>query len=507
MVDTQNIHVTDRSIEGEFTNLLPSKSHFNKFGIALPWLQEHVIPGVEFDSAERDPPPRCQPGTRTQVIQKSREWLTDPVQDKKILWVRGPVGAGKSAIVQTLVESLTEDEQLGASIFFSGLNKRNNPNQVFPSLAYQLAVRDPTYRSYIGNLMLTDPRSLGKAMSEQFRILFIEPFAHQHIRGKLKPWVIALDGLEGCGGTNEQQKQSALMHTPGQHSDRSQCEIVHLISSFASKYPYVPLLWIVSSRPEPHLEAVFSRKSIRCCTEEVNLVVDSDEARHDVEQFLRSKFDDIRQQYPDFMPTGKWPSDSHFLRIANAASGMFGFAAILTRFIDDPSVGNPIDQMERALAFLSDLEHHSDQDHPLIVLDTIYTRILNKINPNILEATKQLIAAAFFYNDEDIPHCDLITVCNLLGITRVSAVAALRHLPSVIQIPRNARDFPKTHLHCHHISFRNFLENSSRSGKYCIQKLTIGTRLFWASFRIMQAMGSRELIVVTRLPCSRASSR
>ncbi|KAF9451907.1 hypothetical protein P691DRAFT_756901 [Macrolepiota fuliginosa MF-IS2] len=463
---TQNIYVNEKSTE------------------ALPWLQEHVIPGVEFDSFERDPPPRCQPGTRICFMQKFHDWLNNPKREKNVLWVRGPAGVGKSAIVQTLVESLAEEDQFGAGIFFSRLNSRTNPNQVFPSLAYQLAVRNPSYRSYIRSLMVSNPRSLSKAFNEQFRILFTEPFDRQQIRVDSGTWVIALDGLDECEGSDRN-----FQH-PGRHNNDFQSEIAQVIIKFALKYPSVPLVWIISSRPEPHLEAVFSRDDLRTGIWEEDVAVDSDEARRDVEHFLRDKFDTIRQQHPEFITTPKWPNSRSFQQIAHAASGLFAFAAVVIRFIDDPSARNPVEQMNRVLTFLSIASHLPGEQHPLSLLDAIYTQIFRKITPVMLGVTKRLLATALFYNDKNAPHYDLITTCNLLGIARNKAVDALRYLRPVIRVPRQGKDLDRSHLRCYHTSFRNYLEDSSRSGNYHIDIPTTGADLFWASFRIMQALGS-----------------
>ncbi|KAF9450239.1 hypothetical protein P691DRAFT_726348, partial [Macrolepiota fuliginosa MF-IS2] len=100
--------------------------------------------GAKFDSSDRDPPPRCHPGTRTTISNKIYDWLGSPRPEKKLLWLRGLAGVGKSAIIQTVAEKLADQGRLGASLFFSRTNGRRDPRQVFPTLAYQFAVQDPS---------------------------------------------------------------------------------------------------------------------------------------------------------------------------------------------------------------------------------------------------------------------------------------------------------------------------------------------------------------------------
>ncbi|KAF9442214.1 hypothetical protein P691DRAFT_501514 [Macrolepiota fuliginosa MF-IS2] len=102
----------------------------------LPWLAEYTMQGAEFDSSDRDPPPRCHPGTRTTITNKIHHWLENPRLEKRLFWLRGLAGVGKSAIIQTVAEKLSDQGRLGASLFFSRTNGRRDPRQVFTTLAY-----------------------------------------------------------------------------------------------------------------------------------------------------------------------------------------------------------------------------------------------------------------------------------------------------------------------------------------------------------------------------------
>jgi len=97
-------------------------------------LSERVIEGAEYDSSLRDPPPQCHPNTRIQLRGTIVTWFHNKTRKKALLWLNGPAGVGKSAVIQTVAESLAESNSLGATLFFSGLNDRNDPQRVFTTV-------------------------------------------------------------------------------------------------------------------------------------------------------------------------------------------------------------------------------------------------------------------------------------------------------------------------------------------------------------------------------------
>ncbi|KAE9391302.1 hypothetical protein BT96DRAFT_1061109 [Gymnopus androsaceus JB14] len=70
------------------------------------------------DSVESFPQPRFHPETREKMLKDLQEWTlgTDPTSDN-ILWLYGPAGAGKSAIMQTLSCQLQDAGRLGGCFF------------------------------------------------------------------------------------------------------------------------------------------------------------------------------------------------------------------------------------------------------------------------------------------------------------------------------------------------------------------------------------------------------
>lgn len=443
--------------------------------------------GAEFDSVERDPPPRCHPGTRTTIIEKAAEWLGNPRRERRLFWLRGPAGVGKSAIIQTLAESLAEKHCLGASVFFSRPNRRTNPNQVFATIAYQIAIQEPSYKTYITELMLKNPKSLEKALSEQFRILIVEPLARKAIRSGSDVWVITLDGLDECGEDPN----------GGRSSDRVQCEIVRMISDFVLQYPSVPFIWIIASRPETHLKTVFEDESVKPSFWEEDVPVNSDEACLDVEKYLHSEFARISRDYPSHIEESPWPSHYEFLRITTAASGLFVFAEVVIRFIDSPRVKNPVAQLKCVLSALS--KAPTSKDNPLAVLDAVYTEILSRIPLDMLQITKRLIGSFIFLDRDNIrgERRSFRDICNFLDISKDTALTALGHLHSVLHFPR---EIGSSRPRFYHASFRDYLEDPSRSHEYAIESQNAGIDFFSGSLRLTAMALACEFIKCLGVP-------
>ncbi|KAF9449002.1 hypothetical protein P691DRAFT_728645, partial [Macrolepiota fuliginosa MF-IS2] len=195
-------------------------------------LAKYTIPGAAFDDSARDPPPRCHPGTRLTILQKARDFFVNPHREKKMLWIVGPAGVGKSAIMQSLAETVSSansDVVLGASLFFS-INGRNNESETLTTLAYQIAVNDLSYRQFIQNEVMNDPKLLEKSLPTQFNRFIVEPFARQAVHRSHKRFLILIDGLDEC------------------NSNDTQCKLLGLISFFCLQYPCAPLVWIIASR-------------------------------------------------------------------------------------------------------------------------------------------------------------------------------------------------------------------------------------------------------------------
>jgi hypothetical protein len=409
-------------------------------------LSDHIIPGAAHDSSERDPPPRCHPQTRVRVIARITAWFDGQAQQELLLWITGPAGAGKSAVVQTFAEYLANSRLLGASVFISRPNKRNNSRGIFVTIAYQLAIRIDGYRHFVTELLSRDPELLNDDIASQFEAFIVEPFVKKRIGAYGGRWGVLLDGLDELEGED------------------AQCIIIQLISSFAHEHRDAGLIWIISSRPEPHISNTFNDDAVRrSCWSEV-LPIDSIETSDDVECFLRSSFETMRNRFPQSIPSD-WPSESAFLALTTAISGLFIYAEVAMQFIRDPDYADPVSRLEVLLSIIDASPDVSTGDNPFVQLDALYHEFLSLIPARLWSATKQLLG--FVIHQQEILHSlgdfnTLRGMAILFGLTPHVIYPCLLKCHSTLRIP----DWNVAHketLVFLHASFAYFLKDSSRS--------------------------------------------
>ncbi|KAJ3575375.1 hypothetical protein NP233_g1143 [Leucocoprinus birnbaumii] len=429
-------------------------------------LANSALAGAAFDSSERDPPPSCHPGTRLDLSDEIHTWAHNITRVHKILWINGPAGVGKSAIVQSIseLESALENSILGATLFFSRANCRDNPKRVFTTIAYQLAVKYPHYREYVLSVLALDPHAVYKSMAEQFMRLIVQPVIDETFPNDQdhRSILISIDGLDECDG------------------ERAQCEIISLIARFVIQYPTCPFIWLIASRPEPHIRGSFDR-TIRDNYTQIVIPVDSNQGCKDVEQYLRDKFDEIRSYYPSqFSQTLRtWPAEIHFTILATRAKGMFVFASTLVNFIGDTHFANPIGRLQTVLAALTSVT--LTNTNPFAELDALYDAVLTSVPEENLPTLRRLLAPLIFVRAWRPNREDVHFVCNFWGITQADAFSTLHKLHSVIRVPQTC----DKRLQAYHASFHDYLANPSRSGHFYIDPDDLNQQLHQCAERIL----------------------
>ncbi|EKM77130.1 hypothetical protein AGABI1DRAFT_77542, partial [Agaricus bisporus var. burnettii JB137-S8] len=340
-------------------------------------LSQHIIRGAKHDDSARDPPPRCHPETRVQLIARITAWFEGQASLELLLWITGPAGVGKSAVVQTVAEYLVKSHRLGASVFLSRPNKRDNPHGVFITIAYQLATRIEAYRDYIVERLRLDPDLLNGDLQAQFTTFIVEPFVEKKIGAGGKRWGILLDGLDELQGTD------------------AQCEIIRLIISFAHEHPNAPLVWIIASRPESQISNVFEDDELRGTYWSEYIPIDSTEACADVERFLRSSFETTKKKFRHCV-SSDWPSKTDFLKLTAAASGLFIYAEVAMQFIRDSGHADPVARFKVLLSVIDCSNAVPSEENPFLHLDALYHQILSSIPSTMWPTTKQLLGVAIY---------------------------------------------------------------------------------------------------------------
>ncbi|KIL55406.1 hypothetical protein M378DRAFT_49492, partial [Amanita muscaria Koide BX008] len=261
---------------------------------------------AQFDSSAQDPDRRCYPGTRQNVLKRLRDWADNPKMKERICWLHGPVGAGKSAIAQTIARSYDRPKVAASFFFFRSDVNRNDGNRLFTTLAYQLAWSMPEIRNHIVHSLSERPDLPRTDVETQFNQLLGRPFQIL----KLAP-VIIIDGVDECTNENLQRR------------------FLKIIGDAVADDPF-PLRFLIVSRPELHIEQAIRRFQTPILRIDL---AELDDANRDIGKYLVDGFSRIASEQ-GFEST--WPGRKIIRNIVYKSSGNFIFASLVIRFVGDP---------------------------------------------------------------------------------------------------------------------------------------------------------------------------
>jgi len=160
--------------------------------------------GALQDSAARNPPPRCLPGTRKKEKEIIRRWIEEPNPCSSVFLIQGRTGVEKTAFMQTIADQLqAENRQPYACFFFNrSVVGCDDMDQLFSTLAYQLAINMPSMREHIEHAMMEDPALPMRSAASQLQKLIINPF--KLLPPPRSPLILIIDRLDECEGEESQ---------------------------------------------------------------------------------------------------------------------------------------------------------------------------------------------------------------------------------------------------------------------------------------------------------------
>ncbi|KAF8871387.1 hypothetical protein CPB84DRAFT_1716684 [Gymnopilus junonius] len=280
-------------------------------------LQQHIAPMAIYNSSERFNAPRCLPGTRTHIISEILYWADNDSKKYPFLWIYGPAGTGKSSVSQTIAEILFERGKLSASHFFSRV--RMDATRFVATAAYQLSLSIPAFREPLEKAIENDPTIFSKSIQAQFESLIVEPFMHlskdndQRSSTNATAGIIIIDALDECENSENQNMILSVLFNAIQRS-------------------VLPLSFMIASRPEYSTRAFFDQVEVQSLTRRINLHIET-RLEEDIEMFLRSEFQNIRETHPTKSSLQDWPSDTAIKQLVLKSSGQFIYASSVMKFI------------------------------------------------------------------------------------------------------------------------------------------------------------------------------
>lgn len=215
----------------------------------------------------------CLKGTRTELLTDTVDWSTcpEPAPElkgdsrngsprpsqrlKRVFWLYGPAGSGKSSVANT-VAKLIDEQGLLFPCFFCKRDSRalSSPERVLPTLAYYFAQWHKPYRTaLIAALRGPDRAKLDKGSLEwQLSLLFEGPLARMGPEAAPpRPLLCVIDALDECGST-----------------PASRTALATHISKLAALAPWLRIL--ITSRPSPEIVRVFAERGSGARTMDIN---------------------------------------------------------------------------------------------------------------------------------------------------------------------------------------------------------------------------------------------
>jgi len=372
-------------------------------------------------------------GTRRDVLFQLEQWLKDK-EDKRVFWLNGLAGTGKSTIAQTFAEMCFADGKLGASFFCSrDFEERSNLRSIFPTLSFQLALQYPHFRQELLLTLAKNPDVGKESLCSQMEKLIVGPF-----QAMQAPTLIIIDALDEC---QDEEPASALLS---------------VLSRYVDDIPLVKFL--ITGRPELRIRSGFRLESLRPHTEVFKLheveptLVDSD-----IKLFLKTRFASIAKNRSDCSLAEGWPGPHDIDILCKKAAGFFIFASTVAKFVSS-HYHPPDERLALIVSLPLDTSHEAK-----LGIDLLYTQVLGQAfqdadfhDHEFYSHLKSVVGAVLliFHPLSIKTLSDLLINCG----TPTRMTSSLRTLHSLLLVPDNV-DNP---IRIFHKSFPDFLMDPGR---------------------------------------------
>jgi hypothetical protein len=428
---------------------------------------------------------RCLPDTRTDLLEQIFDWAADHAS-KRIFWLCGKAGTGKSTVSRTIAQKLNDDGLLGASFFFKrGRGDRSHAKLLFPTIARQLADLFPNIAHAIAAALDQDSLLCDRYLKTQFDSLLLEPLqSADQDSFPSAGMVLVIDALDECdnGGS---------------------IKTVLLLLSRVEAITSVRLRIFVTSRPELPVELGFKGMSGHL-HEDVRLEEAQERSiAHDIRVFYENQFSEIKAASSlqvDELPA-RWPGKENICLLVDKAVPLFIFAFTVCRFI----AANPKRNLDTLLRqspnkYLSGLKG----TYMPILESVIVSEGDGEEKDRILEFKRIAGTIVLLYDP-----LAASALARLLDLCTGDVDRVLRPLYSVLNVPRTSDGkmdctIPITLFH---LSFRDFLVDLGlkNENKFWIDAKKTHKTIGIHCIRLLESSGLKEDVCGVVAPGTRRS--
>lgn len=401
----------------------------------------------------------CLKETRKPVLSQIMDWINSE-SEKRVFWMHGLAGSGKSTIAHTIAKELDAKGLLSGCFFCKrGIPSLHSPDALIPTLTYHLTRwHEPFRKIMLAILQGTDREKLdANNLQWQFDLLLKQPLEQlqadnpSHVPSK--PLLFVVDALDECGD-----------------EPASREKLAKLFAQLASSVSWLKIF--ISSRPNPEIESGFKQAGYGFKSLDLNTI----SAQQDIELYSRSWIG----KSPHLDPI--WRTDERITVLVDKACGLFIWASSVQEFVMDPKVQDK----NRALDKICFTDTFSG---PQANLDTLYRGVLELAANNV--------------NDLEIVRAILCTITIVAKHRPLPISGLTAFLPPVLDEQAISDDIVKRTvtglrsvlfedpslggaLRALHSTFLDFMKQKSRCGRFWTDPVKLNQHIAMKSLKIMK---------------------
>lgn len=275
--------------------------------LQIKYLEQTLSPALS--SSRRDIELQKPYVNRIWMEQKVNDWLASSDSSQYLLMYGGP-GTGKSAFSAHYFHF---DSRTAGSVFCEwGCRNYSDAAQVIKSIAFQIALKFPTYRMRLAGIIENCGRNLATySVQELFDLLLLKPL-YGDTAGD-RTILVIIDGVDEA-------------------NEFSSNELAEVLSEYGNRVP--PFLKIlITSRNDSIVQRYFSD------CEELHIDIHTAENSSDIFRYLQDQLKDMTASFP------AWRREQIIKELAKKSGSSFLYAELLVKAICSGSI--PVDRPEQ----------------------------------------------------------------------------------------------------------------------------------------------------------------
>ncbi|CUA74489.1 putative WD repeat-containing protein alr3466 [Nostoc sp, PCC 7120] [Rhizoctonia solani] len=396
------------------------------------------------DPSGYDPHNACMDGTREALLTKIIKWTQTRESKEGLMWISGQAGMGKTLLATSLCQRLDAIQVLAGSFFCQrGDPDSSNPLWLINNLVHAMAMRLPAYAQEVANAIRSNHYLCNAHLDLRYDGLIKKPLERLRLLPTRMIHVIVIDALDECGDCDSRE------------------QLLDKLYELSQLVPWLKI--IIAARPTSDIQAFiggkYSGKSI--------IQLQGFDASADIRAYIESQVTDLAEKE-------HWPSES-INELCNMSHGVFLWAALAIKYIKK-SAFPALPRLQKVL---------KNQKSPVTDhLDALYTTALMKTiddDDEITDAHLRCIGAILAVSErESLAAPDLQHILLASGrIDQSTFEQTIVNLSPLIAMSERCIRF------CHP-SFKSFVTDASRSGKFYVQLDKYEAELAGCCLQIMQ---------------------